>query len=115
VLGRMDDARATSALRSAFHRTVIESHRAVMAGALGFTGDGRGSELVRTIFRTSADEKARLAALEALEALGTPEDALRIVEAFSSFGQRDLVHAVYVIGRIGDSRVLASLDALDTK
>jgi tetratricopeptide (TPR) repeat protein len=113
VLGRMDDGRATSALRSAYHRTVIESHRAVMAGALGFAGDPLGAELVRNIFRSSADRKARGAAIEALEALGSPDDALHLAEAFSTFAPEDLAHAVYVVGRTGDSRVLAFLDALD--
>jgi tetratricopeptide (TPR) repeat protein len=114
VLGRMEDARATSALRSAFHRTVVESHRAVMAGALGFAGDPLGAEFVRSVFRASVDQKARLAALEALEALGSPDDALRVAEAFETFSPRDLVHAVYVTGRIGDSRVLSLLDDLET-
>jgi tetratricopeptide (TPR) repeat protein len=114
VLGRMDDGRATSALRSAYHRTVVESHRCVMAGALGFAGDPLGAELVRNVFRSSADPKARGAALEALEALGAPDDALRIAEAFASFSSRDLLHAVYVAGRIGDSRVLGPLDELQS-
>jgi tetratricopeptide (TPR) repeat protein len=113
VLGRVDDARATSALRSAYHRTVIESHRAVMAGALGFAGDPLGADLVRSTFRSSADPKARGAALEALEALGGPDDALHVAESFSSFASADLAHAVYVVGRTGDSRVLPFLDALE--
>lgn len=113
VLGRMADPRATSALRSAFHRTIEESHRAVVAGALGFAGDPRGAEVVRAIFRTSADAKARGAALEALESLGNPDDALRVAEAFATFSPRDLPIAVYVVGRIGDSRALPLLAELE--
>lgn len=115
VLGRMDDGRATSALRSAFHRTVPEAHRAVMAGALGIAGDSRGAELVRGIFRASADKKARLAALEALESLGSADDALRVADSFSSFEGPDLAQAVHVTGRIGDSRVLPALAALEAR
>jgi tetratricopeptide (TPR) repeat protein len=94
---------------------VIEAHRAVMAGALGFAGDPLGAEFVRSVFRTGVDEKARGAALEALESLGAPEDALRVAEAFGAFEPRDLAHSVYVVGRIGDGRVLSFLDDLESR
>lgn len=106
VLGRIRDPRGLSALRSAYNRTIIDSHRAVIAGALGFAGDPIGRELIRTLLFQTDDMRARFAALEAIEALGQPDDVPQLIAIYPSLQPHERTLALYLLGRIGDARAL---------
>ena len=106
VLGRIRDPRGLSALRSAYHRTIVDAHRAVIAGALGFAGDPIGRDFVRALLFHGDDVRGRGAALEALEALGQADDAPALIEIFPALQVHERPLALYLLGRIGDARAL---------
>ncbi len=108
ALASIRDPRVLPALRKAFDRSVLETTRAALAGALGELGDARGLELVRSML--DGEEPARVqAALAALEHLGLPEDAERVVPWLSSPDPALRLQAVRALGRIGDARALDPL------
>lgn len=106
ALRRIDDPRVRPALARVYERTVTDAARAMLAGALGAHGDRRGADYVRQLL--DRDERdVRMAALEALDTLGGPEDAEAVAGLLSQPALR--LAAVHTLARIGDAR---SLDAL---
>ena len=77
ALRRMQDPRALALLRRAYQRSVVDAQKAVVAGALASHGGAQGAEYVRALIDREEPETL-LAALEALETLGTTADAARV-------------------------------------
>jgi HEAT repeat protein len=111
ALRRIDDPRVLPLLRGAFERTVGETARVALAGALGEHGDLRGGAYVRSLFGV-ADDVALPVILEALETLGRPEDVERIVAVLAREELGLVASAVRALGCFGDARALLALDAL---
>lgn len=114
VLGRIDDPRVQPALRAAFERTVVESHRAVIAGALGLAGDFRGAKVLRALLSSDAPEILQ-SALEGLAGAGSTEDTEAIVLVLDRDEPAVLAAAVRALGRIGDARAIPALARLRTR
>jgi tetratricopeptide (TPR) repeat protein len=111
ALARISDPRVKPALLAAYERSVVDSERAVLAGALGLAGDPRGASYLRKLLRDD-DPRARFLAVEALEALATSEDVERL-GAMVEHADRTLVALVVrALGRIGDARALAVFERL---
>lgn len=111
VLGRIDDPRVRPALLAAFDRSLVDSRRAVLVGALALQGDYRGCGYVRELLET-ADAHVRLAALEALEAVGSSEDSESVAAGLEEQDTVLLARTVRTLARVGDRRVLPGLLAL---
>jgi HEAT repeat protein len=111
ALRRIDDPRVLPLLRSAFERTVAETARVTLAGALGEHGDTRGAAYVRELFG-AADDAALPGLLEALETLGRPEDVERIAAILGREEVRSVASAIRALGCVGDARALLALEAL---
>ena len=109
ALRRVEDARVKAALARTYERTVIDATKAILAGALGEHGDRRGADYVRELLDRD-DIEVRLAALEALETLGGPEDAARVIELLEE--RRLAKAAVNTLARIADGRALKPLAKL---
>jgi HEAT repeat protein len=111
ALRRIDDPRVMPLLKSAFERTVGETTRVALAGALGEHGDFRGGPYVRELF-AGADDLSLPGLLEAFETLGRPED-IEWIAAILRRGERGLVaSAVRTLGFIGDARALLALESV---
>ncbi len=114
ALARISDPRVKPALLAAYERSVVDSERAVLAGALGLAGDTRGASYLRKLLRDD-DPRARLLAVEALEALATSEDVERLGTMIDHTDMTLVALVVRVLGRIGDARALALLERLRTR
>ncbi len=114
ALGRIEDPRARAALLAAYERSVIDRERAVIAGALGNTGDQRGLSYVRKVLN-SDDSAVVLAALEALESLGSAEDFDRVARFLEREDVLIATQAVRTLGRVADARALSALAKLREK
>ena len=114
ALSRIDDPRVPGVLLGAYERNVVDRHRTVLAGALGRAGDSRGAEYVRTALGSDDPDLVRNA-LEALEAVGGPEDADLVVRKLDSLDPVFAIHAVRALGRIADGRALPALGELRDK
>ena len=109
ALARIDDPRVLPALRAAHAENRSDESRLILAGAVALAGDARGRDEVAAALEHH--EKAlRIATLEALEHLGTPEEAEAIIPYLSDDDPRVRVQAVETLARIGDSRALAPLE-----
>lgn len=111
ALAHVDDPRVHPALVTTYERSVVDSERALLAGALALTGDVRGREYVRTLL-TSDDERVLLAAAAAMETLATGEDADRLVPLLQRSDPILLGHVVRALGRSGGTRGLSVLAEL---
>ena len=109
ALRRVEDSRVKVALARTYERTVVDATKAILAGALGEHGDRRGADYVRELLDRE-DVEVQMAALEALDTLGGPEDAERVTDLLQ---ERRLVKAaLYTLARIADGRVLKPLSKL---
>ncbi len=111
ALAHVDDPRVHPALAAAYERSVVDTERALVAGALGLIGDVRGRDYVRKLL-ASDDERALLAAAAAMESLATGEDTDRLVPLLERSDPVLLAHVVRAIGRAGGSRGLVVLGEL---
>lgn len=111
ALGRISDPRTHAPLRALYDRTVVDTQRAMLAGALGCAGDSVGVSYARAAL-SSEDPNVLVAALEALELVGAGSDTPRLLELLSSPHPLVLRHAVRALARVGDSRALSALRAL---
>lgn len=109
ALRRVEDGRVKVALARTYERTVVDATKAILAGALGEHGDRRGADYVRELLDRD-DVEVQMAALEALDTLGGPEDAERITELLHE--RRLQKAAVFTLARIGDGRALKPLAKL---
>lgn len=109
ALRRVEDTRVTEALARTYERTVVDATKAILAGALGEHGDRRGADYVRELLDRE-DVEVQLAALEALETLGAPEDAERVTQLLDE--RRLAKAAVHTLARIADGRALKPLAKL---
>lgn len=107
-LGRIEDPRSRFVLRAAYERSVVDVQRAVIAGALGACGDFRGADYVRKLLR-DGEPSVLMAALEAMETLGSAEDGEKIARFLEHVDPRLVAQAVRTLSRIGDRRVLGGL------
>jgi HEAT repeat protein len=108
ALASIEDPRVQPALRAAFERSVDAIERAELAGALGAVGDTRGAPYVRARLGRE-DREACVAALRALEHVGSGEDVPSLLALLDS-ADRDMVRqAVRTLARVGDRRALAPL------
>ncbi len=114
ALRRIDDARGLPLLRMAFERSVAETSRVVLAGALGEHGEALGAPWVRGLVAVP-DEASLPGVLEALETLGRPEDVERVVVWLGHADARLVASAVRTLGCIGDARALLALESLRTQ
>lgn len=111
ALAHIDDPRVHPALAAAYERSVVDSERALVAGALALIGDVRGRDYVRKLL-TSDDERVLLAAAAAMESLATGEDTERLVPLLQRSDPVLLGHVVRAIGRAGGPRGLSVLAEL---
>lgn len=111
VLGGIEDPRVQPILCRHFERAVLDDERAVLAGALGLAGDSRGADQVRDMLLRE-HVLVPIEALEALQALGTSEDAEAVVSFLRHPDLAIASQAVRTLGRIGDGRVLDVLSDL---
>ncbi len=109
ALANIRDPRVLPALRKAFAREVLEATRVALAGALGELGDMRGLGLVRGLLEEGEDPARAQSALAALESLGEPEDAERVVPWLGAEDPSIRLQAVRTLGRIGDARAMEPL------
>ena len=114
ALGGIVDPRSVSALGDKFGRAVLDEERAVIGGALGMLGDNRAAEYVRSLLN-SDHPVVVTSALEAMQSLGSPEDAAAIVPLLEHNSPMVSSHAVVALGRTGDGRVLDDLKQLYAK
>ena len=114
ALSRIDDPRVAGVLLGAYERNVVDRHRTVLAGALGRAGDSRGADYVRTALESDDPDLVRNA-LEALEAVGGPEDTELVVRKLASLDPVFAIHAVRALGRIANGRALPALNELRDK
>lgn len=113
ALAHVEDPRVHPAIVSAYERSVVDAERALLAGALGLSGDVRGREYVRELL-SSDDERALLAATSAMESLATAEDLPRLIPLLQASDPILVAQTIRAIGRTGDPRglpVLAELRA----
>jgi len=108
TLSRVDDARVRPALLGAFERSVVDPHRAVLAGGLAATGDHRGLDYVKGLLE-SDDLATLLAALEAMETLGAAEDCERVTAFLTHDNPAVVAQTVRTLARMGDQRALPML------
>lgn len=108
VLGGIDDARVHPALAERFERSFINEERIALAGALGMHGDCRGLDEVRS---SLGEDQPQLLfqALEAMENLGSSEDAALVAKFLDHADVTIAIQAARTAGRIGDGRVLDDL------
>jgi len=111
ALRRIEDPRVAPLLQSAYERTVAEAPRAVLAGALGETGEMGGAAHVRGLL-IARDESSLPAVLEALETLGGAEDVEAVAGLLSHADSHLIASAVRTLGAMGDARALPGLAAL---
>ncbi|MEQ9075462.1 MAG: HEAT repeat domain-containing protein, partial [Sandaracinaceae bacterium] len=107
-LARIDDPRAHPALAAAYERSVVDSERAILAGALGIASDVRGRDYVRKLLG-SDDDRVLSAAVEAMESLANAEDAERLVPLLDQSDPVLLTHVIRALGKTGDARGLLPL------
>ena len=107
-LARVDDPRAHPALAAAYERSVVDSERAILAGALGIASDVRGRDYVRKLLG-SDDDRVLSAAVEAMESLANAEDAERLVPLLDQSDPVLLTHVIRALGKTGDARGLLPL------
>lgn len=108
VLGGIDDPRAVPALVERFERSVVGQERVALAGALGMHGDCRGLTEVRDLLQ-EAQGPAILAALEAMESLGSSENCELVARYLDHADVAIAIQAVRTLARIADGRVLDRL------
>jgi len=111
TLCRVDDPRVRSVLLAAYERSVVDPQRAVLAGALASTGDHRGLDYVKGLLG-SDDPATLLAALEAMETLGTAEDCERVTSFLGDANPTLVAQTVRTLARMGDKRALPMLAEL---
>ena len=114
ALSRIDDPRVRPALLQAFERCVLDLPKVVLAGCLGFAGDRRGADLVRTVLDSGAARRAQRG-LEPLEALGTAEDTPRTAAFLTHPDVVVVGHAIRTLARIGDGRATTALLQLEQR
>ncbi|RLB49378.1 MAG: hypothetical protein DRJ42_21140 [Deltaproteobacteria bacterium] len=112
ALGRIDDPRVHPALVSAYERSVLARNKVVLAGALGLAGDARGRGYIRDLLAATDDPRVTRRSLEALGALGTPEDTEAIGAQTAVGDTRLKMQAVRSLGAVGDGRALSYLREL---
>lgn len=111
ALARVSDARVKPALVSAYERSVVDSERAVLAGALGLSGDSRAAPYLRKLLRDD-DPRVRLLAVEAMESLAASEDVERLSAMLDDVDTTLVALVVRALGRVGDARALASFERM---
>ncbi len=111
VLRRIDDPRVEGILREAYDRSPRDAFRALVAGALAEHGDHHALEYVRGLLDRE-DPTALTAALEALEALGTVEDADAVAKLLDHEERGVVRRSVRALARISDGRSLSALATL---
>ena len=108
ALRRVEDPRVKPALVQAYERSVVDTVRASIAGALGEHGDRRGADYVRGLLAREDAETVR-GALAALDTLGGAEDTDALLP-FLEHEDRDVATtAVRTLGRVADGRSLPAL------
>lgn len=108
AISRIDDPRVWHALHAAYERSVVDTERLSLGGALGRLGDVRAADYVRAQLR-SQDEHVLMRAIEALRTVGSPEDfdaVLQLLDPARPLIARKVAHT---LGRIGDARALPEL------
>jgi hypothetical protein len=108
VLGGIDDARVHPALAERFERSFVNEERIALAGALGMHGDCRGLVEVRDSLEEDQPQFL-IQALEAMESLGSSENADLVAKFLDHADVSIAIQAVRTAGRIGDGRVLHEL------
>ena len=108
AIGGIDDPRVHPVLADRFERTIVTDERLALAGALGMCGDCRGVGEVRNLLRLD-EPPFLILALEAMETLGTPEDADLLLRFIEDQDVEVATQAARTLGKVSDGRVLDSL------
>lgn len=111
ALRRVDDPRARPALARRYERSVHDTLRAVVGGALADHGDARGLDYVRGLLARE-DPAILRAALEALESLGGAADTEAVGKLLEDEDARVSRQAVRTLARIGDARAFKPLHGM---
>jgi len=108
VITRIEDPRVFPAVLSAYERSVVDTERISLGGALGRIGDVRAFDYVREQLR-SHDEHVIIRAIEAMRTLGSAEDADAVLSFVSHKDPVIAVKAAHTLARISDARALPEL------
>jgi len=108
AISRIEDPRVFPALLAAYERSVVDTERISLGGALGRVGDVRAADYVREQLR-SQDEHVIIRAIEAMRTLGTAEDAEVVLGFVSAVDPVIATKAAHTLARISDARALPEL------
>lgn len=108
VITRIEDPRVFPAVLAAYERSVVDTERISLGGALGRIGDVRAADYVREQLR-SHDEHVIIRAIEAMRTLGSAEDADAVLAFVSHKDPVIAVKAAHTLARISDARALPEL------
>lgn len=108
AVSRIEDPRVFPALLAAYERSVVDTERISLGGALGRVGDVRAADYVREQLRNQ-DEHVIIRAIEAMRTLGSADDAEVVLSFVSAADPVLATKAAHTLARISDARALPEL------